>query len=83
MRAAIGSQCKLINRGMTCVLFGSLKIFQANMNIKSSFSQSMIKQIDGLLIIIRLSETEQLKQPWNCFHLTYTEHTFMLYDAFL
>ncbi len=26
MRAAIGSQCKLMNRGVTCVLFGSLKI---------------------------------------------------------
>uniref|UniRef100_A0A8C2KQR1 Uncharacterized protein n=1 Tax=Cyprinus carpio TaxID=7962 RepID=A0A8C2KQR1_CYPCA len=26
MRAAIGSQCKLINRGVTCILFGSLKI---------------------------------------------------------
>jgi len=25
MRAAIGSQCKLMNRGVTCVLFGSLK----------------------------------------------------------
>ncbi len=25
MRAAIGSQCKLINRGMTCIIFGSLK----------------------------------------------------------
>ncbi len=24
MRAAIGSQCKLMNRGVTCVLFGSL-----------------------------------------------------------
>ncbi len=26
MRAAIGSQCKLMNRGVTCFLFGSLKI---------------------------------------------------------
>ncbi len=26
MRAAIGSQCKLMNRGVTCVLFSSLKI---------------------------------------------------------
>ncbi len=26
MRAAIGSQCTLMNRGVTCVLFGSLKI---------------------------------------------------------
>ncbi len=26
MRAAICSQCKLMNRGVTCVLFGSLKI---------------------------------------------------------
>ncbi len=26
MRAAIGSQCKLMNRGVICVLFGSLKI---------------------------------------------------------
>ncbi len=26
MWAAIGSQCKLMNRGVTCVLFGSLKI---------------------------------------------------------
>ncbi len=26
MRAAIGSQRKLMNRGVTCVLFGSLKI---------------------------------------------------------
>ncbi len=26
MRAAIGSQCKLINRGVTCILFSSLKI---------------------------------------------------------
>ncbi len=26
MRAAIGSQCKLINRGVMCVLFDSLKI---------------------------------------------------------
>ena len=26
MRAAIGSQCKLIKRGVTCILFGSLKI---------------------------------------------------------
>ncbi len=26
MRAAIGSQCKLMNRGVMCVLFGSLKI---------------------------------------------------------
>ncbi len=26
MRAAIGSQFKLMNRGVTCVLFGSLKI---------------------------------------------------------
>ncbi len=26
MRAAIGSQCKLMNRGVTCVLFGSLQI---------------------------------------------------------
>ncbi len=26
MRAAIGSQCKLINRSVTCILFGSLKI---------------------------------------------------------
>ncbi len=26
LRAAIGSQCKLINRGVTCVLFSSLKI---------------------------------------------------------
>ncbi len=26
MRATIGSQCKLMNRGVTCVLFGSLKI---------------------------------------------------------
>ncbi len=26
MRAAIGSQCKLMNRRVTCVLFGSLKI---------------------------------------------------------
>ncbi len=26
MRAAIGSQCKLMNRGVTCILFGSLKI---------------------------------------------------------
>ncbi len=26
MRAAIGNQCKLINRGVTCVLFGSLKL---------------------------------------------------------
>ncbi len=26
MRAAIGSQCKLMNSGVTCVLFGSLKI---------------------------------------------------------
>ncbi len=25
MRAAIGSRCKLINRGVTCVLFGLLK----------------------------------------------------------
>ncbi len=25
MRAAIGSQCKLMNRGVTCALFGSLK----------------------------------------------------------
>ncbi len=30
MRAAIGSQCKLINRGVTCVLFSSLKIFWIN-----------------------------------------------------
>ncbi len=26
MRAAIGSQCKLMNRGVTCILFSSLKI---------------------------------------------------------
>ncbi len=26
MQAAIGSQCKLMNRDVTCVLFGSLKI---------------------------------------------------------
>ncbi len=26
MRAAIGSQCKLMNRDVTCVLLGSLKI---------------------------------------------------------
>ncbi len=26
MRAAIGSQCKLMNRGATCIRFGSLKI---------------------------------------------------------
>ncbi len=26
MRAAIGSQCKLMNRGVTSVLFGTLKI---------------------------------------------------------
>ncbi len=26
MRAAVGSQCKLMNRGLTCILFGSLKI---------------------------------------------------------
>ncbi len=26
MRAAIGSQCKLMNRGVMCILFGSLKI---------------------------------------------------------
>ncbi len=26
MRADIGSQCKLMNRGVMCVLFGSLKI---------------------------------------------------------
>ncbi len=26
MRAAIGSQCKLMNRGVACVLFGSLMI---------------------------------------------------------
>ncbi len=26
MRAAIGSQCKLMNRGVTCNLFSSLKI---------------------------------------------------------
>ncbi len=26
MRVAIGSQCKLMNRGVTCILFGSLKI---------------------------------------------------------
>ncbi len=26
MRAAIGCQCKLMNRGVTCILFGSLKI---------------------------------------------------------
>ncbi len=26
MRVAIGSQCKLMNRGLTCVLFGSLMI---------------------------------------------------------
>ncbi len=26
MRAAIGSHCKLMNRGVTCVLFVSLKI---------------------------------------------------------
>ncbi len=25
MQAAIGSQCSLINRGVTCILFGSLK----------------------------------------------------------
>ncbi len=29
MRAAIGSRCKLINRGVTCVIFGSLKIYLA------------------------------------------------------
>ncbi len=29
MRAAIGSQCKLINRGVTCILFGSLKMYLA------------------------------------------------------
>ncbi len=27
MRAAILSQCKLINRGVTYILFGSLKLF--------------------------------------------------------
>ncbi len=32
MRAAIGSQCKLMNRGLTCALFGSLKI-----NIAATF----------------------------------------------
>ncbi len=32
MRAAIGSQCKLMNRGVTCVLFGSLK-----MNLAAAF----------------------------------------------
>ncbi len=26
MWAAIGSQCKLMNRGVMCILFGSLKI---------------------------------------------------------
>ncbi len=26
MRAAIGSQCKLMNRGVTCILFSSLKL---------------------------------------------------------
>ncbi len=26
MRVAVGSQCKLMNRGLTCILFGSLKI---------------------------------------------------------
>ncbi len=26
MRAAIGSQCKLMNIGVTCILFDSLKI---------------------------------------------------------
>ncbi len=29
MRAAIGSQCKLINRGVTCIIFGSLKMYLA------------------------------------------------------
>ncbi len=32
MRAAIGSQCKLINRGVTCIVFGSLK-----MNLSAAF----------------------------------------------
>ncbi len=32
MRAAIGSQCKLMNRGVLCVHFGSLK-----MNIAAVF----------------------------------------------
>ncbi len=32
VRAAIGSQCKLMNRGVTCVLFGSLK-----MNLAAAF----------------------------------------------
>ncbi len=26
MRAAIGSQCKLMTRGVTCILFGSLRL---------------------------------------------------------
>ncbi len=29
MQAAIDSQCKLINRGVMCILFGSLKTYLA------------------------------------------------------
>ncbi len=32
MRAAICSQCKLINRGVTCIIFGSL-----NINLAAAF----------------------------------------------
>ncbi len=32
MRAAIGSQCKLMNRDVTCILFGSI-----NINLAAAF----------------------------------------------
>ncbi len=40
MRAAIGSQCKLMNGGLTCVLFGSLKI-----NLAAAFG--LIVEVNG------------------------------------
>ncbi len=30
MQAAINSQCKLMNRGVMCILFGSLKMYLAS-----------------------------------------------------
>ncbi len=55
MRAAIGSQCTLMNRGVTCIIFGSFKINLAAafwVNIKYhmtiyvvSFMISVIKDV--------------------------------------
>uniref|UniRef100_A0A673LE39 Estradiol 17-beta-dehydrogenase 8-like n=1 Tax=Sinocyclocheilus rhinocerous TaxID=307959 RepID=A0A673LE39_9TELE len=59
MRAATGSQCKLMNRGVTCVLFGSLKInlaavFPSSCPLFHSVSESFIStswQCAGLCLI--------------------------------